>query len=374
MTMRIHAIDAAEGDCLLLESDGNFALIDGGIAGNYDATLRPYLQRTVAPPGKLQAVVTSHIDADHITGVLDLFADIERARADKEPRDPMQIADLWHNSFGTTLDTTKGALFANLQAMMSQAGRANVAALNGSLSMRGIAQGARLQRLAAQLGIPVNAFFGGRRITQEGALGQQWQFGSASLVVAGPTTANLAELQNDWIEWIERNMDAFALGDREAMANADRSVPNLSSIVLFGRTPDGDILLTGDARGDHILRGLEQSGSIPVGGQHHLRLLKVQHHGSDRNVARQFFERLPAEIYLLSANGKNGNPDQEVLAMIVDVAHASQRTPLIVVTNETASLAWLRAERPPAQFGYQLIVRDPARHAVVIDLATATAV
>ncbi|MGV1926567.1 hypothetical protein ACQZ6S_14815 [Agrobacterium tumefaciens] len=90
-------------------------------------------------------------------------------------------------------------------------------------------------------------------------------------------------------------------------------------IRFFGRTPAGNILLTGDARGDHILNGLEQSGAVATGAAHHLRLLEVSHHGSDRNVTKNYFERLPADIYLLSANGKHGNPDQEVLAVIVDV-------------------------------------------------------
>ena len=371
--MRIHAIDAAEGDCLLLESDGAFALVDGGVAGNYEANLQPYLAQAVGAGGRLEAIVVSHIDADHISGILDLFADVERARADGEPTDPVNILDLWHNSFGTTLDTNNGALFANLQAMMSQAGRASVAAANGSVALLGIAQGARLQRVAAQLHVPVNSFFGGGRITQEATVGRQWTLGSADFVVAGPTTANLKELQEDWIKWIEHNMDAFALGDAQAMANADKSVPNLSSIVLFGTTPDGDILLTGDARGDHILEGLEQSGAIAAGARHHLRLLKVQHHGSNRNVAQDFFQRLPADIYLLSANGKYGNPDEEVLAMIVDAAHVDRRSPLIVVTNEAPSLDWLRQNRPQAQFNYTLIVRDAAKHAVTIDLATQSA-
>jgi len=372
--MRIHAINAAEGDCLLLESEGAFALIDGGVAGNFEANLQPYLAQQIGTGGRLEAVIVSHIDSDHIAGILDLFADIERARADEEPLPPVQIGDLWHNGFGATLEIAKGALFANLQAMMSQAGRANVAAANGSAALLGIAQGARLQRMAAQLGIPVNGFFDGQRITQEVALGQHWSLGSANFAVAGPTTANLKELQDDWIKWIERNMDSFAIGDRQAMANADKSVPNLSSIVLFGATPDGDILLTGDARGDHILQGLEQSGLINPGAEHHLCLLKVQHHGSDRNAAQDFFERLPADIYLLSANGKHGNPDLEVLAMIVDVAHAQHRKPLIVVTNEAPSLDWLRQNRPPADFGYELVVRDSAKHAVVIDLASRSAV
>jgi hypothetical protein len=184
--MRIHAVNAAEGDCLLLENNGAFALVDGGIAGNYAANLQPYLKQEVGVGGHLEVVLVSHVDADHITGIIDLLADIERARADDEPVDPVIVGDLWHNSFGTTLDTANGALFANLQAMMSQAGRAAFAAANGSVALLGIAQGARLQRKAAQLGIPLNGFFGGKRLTQEEMVGQTWSLGSADFVVVGP--------------------------------------------------------------------------------------------------------------------------------------------------------------------------------------------
>jgi hypothetical protein len=43
-------------------------------------------------------VMVSHIDADHITGLLDLFRDLERAQENR--REPFcKIRTLWHNSF-----------------------------------------------------------------------------------------------------------------------------------------------------------------------------------------------------------------------------------------------------------------------------------
>ncbi|HMR60826.1 MBL fold metallo-hydrolase [Amaricoccus sp.] len=367
--MRVHAIDAAEGDCLLLEDGGRFALVDGGIAGICAKRLMPYLMDLPGGRKMLEAVIVSHVDADHITGILDLFAEVERARADGEA-DPVAIADLWHNGFGSTIDDARGSLFANIQAMVSQAGRAGVAAANGSIAMLGIAEGAKLQRMATKLGIPLNGFFGGGPIVVEGATRPAWPFGNASFAIVGPTRENLDELRREWVAWIERHVDGFEMGDVTAMANADTSVPNLSSIVLFGETADGDVLLTGDARGDHILQGLERTGFLAADGTRQLRLLKVQHHGSDRNATREFFERLPADIYLVSANGRHDNPDTALLAMIVDAAEAAGRHPHVVVTNEAPSLDWLRQNRPPAQHGYTLSVRKESGHAVVIDLAT----
>ncbi|WP_347267515.1 MBL fold metallo-hydrolase [Paracoccus sp. (in: a-proteobacteria)] len=367
MSSRIHAIEAAEGDCLLLECDGRFALIDGGVARSYEARLQPWL-RAVLPAGQpLQAVIVSHVDTDHISGVLDLLADIERARADGEP-DPWRVAELWHNGFGEVLDDAEGWLAGNLRAMMGQAGRVRVAAANGAAATLGIAQGARLQRLAVKLGIAMNRPTAGRPITQEAMAGRTWDLGRTRLTVIGPTRPNLEALRQDWIAWIERNTDRFALGDAQAMADADDSVPNLSSIVLCAATPAGEVLLTGDARGDHILQGLEQAGLLAADGSRHFRLLKLQHHGSARNATPEFFRRVTADIYLISANGRHGNPDEALLRMILDSAQGSGRQPVIAATNDCAPLAQFRAANPPDRSGYALILRDPARDALTVDL------
>ena len=79
------------------------------------------------------------------------------------------------------------------------------------------------------------------------------------------------------------------------------------------------MLLCGDARGDHILEGLEASGRLQPGGTLALDVLKLPHHGSIRNVEADFFERLPARHYVISADGRDGNPETETLEMIAAV-------------------------------------------------------
>jgi len=373
--MKIHAINAFEGDCLLLESGGQarrFALVDGGPRETFDKHLGPYLEKQIGDGGTLDAVVVSHVDADHIVGVLDLIADLEARIADGSQQS-FKILDIWHNSFARTVDDGEGTIVSKLHDMMSSAGRASFMAANGSVALLGIREGERLRRQALKLALPLNGKFNGGLISVDEQNGVTWDFGDGTFSVVGPTAANLQQLRQEWARWIEDHLDEFEEGDPQAMANADKSIPNLSSIVLLGTTPDGDVLLTGDARGDHILQGLEQSNSIPVGGGRHFRLLKVQHHGSDRNVARNFFERLTADIYLISADGKHGNPDFEVLDMIVDVAQQQNREPLIVVTNAPATVQQLKTEKPPETSGYKLAVRDPDKNAIVVDLASGTA-
>jgi hypothetical protein len=79
---------------------------------------------------------------------------------------------------------------------------------------------------------------------------------------------------------------------------------------------DKSILLTGDARGDKILAGLESTGVIEDGGKLHVDVLKVPHHGSANNLTRSFFERISADHYVFSGNGEHGNPEREAMKML----------------------------------------------------------
>ena len=91
-------------------------------------------------------------------------------------------------------------------------------------------------------------------------------------------------------------------------AFADKSVPNLSSIVVLAELGGKSMLLTGDARGDKILEGMELAGLLEEGGNKHVDLLKVPHHGSDNNMETIFFKRVPADHYVFSGDGEHGNP------------------------------------------------------------------
>ena len=97
--------------------------------------------------------------------------------------------------------------------MMSLAGRANVAAANGAAALLGIRQGVRLRRATVKLRIPLNATFGGQLISQDRQAGVRWNFGNTTFDVVGPTADNLRELQQEWVAWLENNLDAFATSD-----------------------------------------------------------------------------------------------------------------------------------------------------------------
>jgi len=105
-------------------------------------------------------------------------------------------------------------------------------------------------------------------------------------------------------------------------AYTDQSPYNLSSIVVLVEFGGKRILLTGDARGDHIVDGLIKARLLKNEDDTlHIDVLKLPHHGSDRDVEKKFFRQITANHYLISANGKYDNPELDVLRWISQARH-----------------------------------------------------
>lgn len=103
----------------------------------------------------------------------------------------------------------------------------------------------------------------------------------------------------------------------ELASYVDRSVYNLSSIVVLAKADGKTMLLTGDARGDFTLTALRNAGLLKDDGKpFEVDLLKLPHHGSDRNVDQDYFDNIRAAHYVISADGRFTNPDVPTLEMI----------------------------------------------------------
>jgi hypothetical protein len=270
-------------------------------------------------------------------------------------------AGLWHNSFTATLDPN-GIIEPRLAALIVPS-RASVMASSGS-AVLGIESGAGLRTQALALGIPINQGFPDNLITVDRAPGSL-PFDNLQLTIVGPTQANLDKLQQDWITWLDAHENSILSDDPFVMANSDQSAPNLSSIMFLARADDRTMLLTGDGRSDHLLAGLGQAGLLD-GGKLHVDVLKLPHHGSERNITKKFLKNVTADTYVASANGRDGNPDLATLIWLVEAAKAQGRQVEIVVTNETPSVRKLQEEYPMKKYTYSIRVLAPGQHEIVI--------
>jgi hypothetical protein len=127
------------------------------------------------------------------------------------------------------------------------------------------------------------------------------KLGDLRLYVIAPLEKRIDKLRKKWEEEVRKHPDPVVLA-----AFADQSVPNLSSIVVVADLKGKRMLLTGDARGNDILDGLEQAGLLDSNGAAHFDVLKMPHHGSDRNVTLKWLQKITADAYVVSANGQYG--------------------------------------------------------------------
>jgi len=372
--MRVTIFHVGDGDCVLLEapmSDENGderqhrILVDGGRKTQF----RKHARQTLADLEHIDLVCVSHIDDDHISGLLVLIEDAvrwrvynhlhekylkERARADaadekprwrrpRKPRipEPPVIDEIWHNSLfelvGEELEVEIESALTNTSSALGTSGSDALRRL--AARYQNLANGERSsmelsRRISSrQLGIPRN-----RPRNEVMALDEPGirRVGPFTIRVIGPTTEALANLQTVWQAWLGANttrlreLQEEMLRDEKKLASvigtsagASRTLgegtitePNLASLMLYVQEHNGGptVLLTGDGSSEDVLDGLKRQGRVdndedPI----HVDVLKVQHHGATANVTTEFVDRVTANHYLFCGNGAHDNPELSVV-------------------------------------------------------------
>ncbi|MEA3052003.1 MAG: hypothetical protein QOG72_906 [Sphingomonadales bacterium] len=327
----LEAVPARYGDCLLLHygtaDQPGLSLIDGGP----DQVWKPLLEKRLAAIQKrrgdgfqIDLLMVSHIDDDHVLGILDFTTAWLAAKSAGE-KWPYRAKQAWFNSFERISNAKNlGAVTASVTASTGASTLHDVdvdrpeitnpnkdEARAGLKVLASVNNGSKLRKDLEALRIPTNAGFAGNLVRPGAGPSIPFKLGpELTLHVVAPLPKQLEKLQLKF---------AKDLKPEEALAAyTDGSVPNLSSIAAVARYKGKTILLTGDARGDYLIQGLKDEGLLAEGGTLHFDILKMPHHGSDRNVDPSFFTTLTADHYVASADGTFGNPDRPTLEMLID--------------------------------------------------------
>lgn len=330
MILSLDVRRARKGDCLILhygsKDDPGLVLIDGGPGQVYKPQLKPRLAqirkaRRLGSDESLPVdlMMVSHIDDDHINGILELTNELVVAKDSQQPL-PLRVRSFWHNTFDDIIGNKPDELLASVTASFGAAslsGEPDTEGLNPDAAqvLASVGQGFRLRDDARKLKLRVNPEFKGKLVMaakKSVSIGKGLKF-----TVAGPMQPELVALQKEHDAFLKKKKEKK--DTKAALASfTDTSVPNLSSLVLVAQVGKKRVLLTGDARGDKILQGLELVGLLKKGGEMHVDILKMPHHGSDRNTDPIFFRRITADHYVFSGNGEHGNPERATLQMLLD--------------------------------------------------------
>ena len=360
--MKLTVFQSDKGDCLMLTTGGKRMLIDGGMRKSYTRHVASTMSKLRGDGEKLDLVYVSHIDRDHVWGVLQMMEDLvawrvydfhqtsdngNRAWPKPKVRRPPEIGGIWHNVFHELVGKNAGPigdmLAANARVLSGSrdVDLTELAEIHQNLTSS-MADAVQLTRRlgSRQLGIPVNKEFDGKLILQRENQAPV-RFGGANIHVIGPSGAELKKLRREWNDWLKsasgarqiqkirrkhrRDEDIFELtniGDllvlrrsraEELGRRSKVTQPNLASLMLLVEKGGKTILLTGDGHSKDILTGLQEAGKLQPGAGIHLDVLKVQHHGSENNIEPGFCKRVTADHYVFCGNGAHENPDLRVI-------------------------------------------------------------
>jgi beta-lactamase superfamily II metal-dependent hydrolase len=308
---RIEMLPAREGDCLIVSygEEGSLRriLIDGGRKATYQ-DFKNYFSLLPEAERVFELLIVTHVDRDHIEGILALFDD---------PELPIVFKDIWFNSYQH---------------------------LNDEFEEFSAVQGERLTEYltdgVAQERFQWNGHFGEHyeepvALSKNGDLLEITLEGDMVLTLLSPSRQKLHELISKWdaqcrkagivagIDYLEPAQDEFenfAAIDIDALAEQpfepDPSEPNGSSIAVIATYNEKSAVLTGDAHVDCLLKSIAQLNY--QGDKPKFDVFKLPHHGSRKNVSEELLNSFVCSNYLISTNGSYFNhPDPVAMSRLV---------------------------------------------------------
>jgi beta-lactamase superfamily II metal-dependent hydrolase len=349
----LEALNALAGDCLLLRYPGpdnkeRLWIIDGGPKGDTkkkvtvwkDVLLPRLKQINSAMPMPVALGMVSHIDDDHINGIQKITSTLVAARPGQPA--PVKFARFWFNSCEKLLGPKPSGVSGEAATSSLQSLVANLPGVNdehGQLIMQSVGQGNALAADLGTLQLTGNSPVNGVVMAKKGQ--RKYPIEGAEVTVIGPMESRLEALRKEWAKALKKPTKQTRQAALQALflpaKFQDKSIPNLSSIVVLVEIGKVKLLLTGDAHGDDVVKAWKELGlgTKPT----KVDLLKMPHHGSIRNTTEAFLKFFEADHYVFSADGKYDNPDAPTIEALVKMH--GRRKIVMHFTNE--DVTWTKA-------------------------------
>lgn len=374
--LRLIVVQAQFGDCLLLQSsDGDKAtlvLVDGGTSQTYEKDLKPTIEALLHKERKIDLVVLSHIDNDHILGLLDLFEDIKINKESKNGQ-VIHVGSLWHNSFSDIMGENRNNsllmrklfLSKEFSAITLKSNKMHIPVID---ALKGVGEGRDLRKLAQSLRIRINSQFGGDQIVARDK-DKTVKVGNMTFSIIGPTQKNLDKLRKIWNDWLRKHPKiSVDNSEFQVLRALDASIANLSSIMFIVEYHGKKILFTGDGLGDDAVDMISERGLLDPEGGYHIDVMKVPHHGSERNASVEFFNIVTADTYVISANGRDDNPSLATLKWIIESKRKKNKIIKIFLTNRTDKTRKILQIYDQNKFNYQFHFLEKGSHSLEVQL------
>jgi beta-lactamase superfamily II metal-dependent hydrolase len=305
-------------------------LIDGGTPGSY-TQWKPLLDKLLGERQVLDLLVVTHIDSDHIGGIIRLLDD---------PNRQIDIKQIWFNGYEHVLAADK--------------------AINGGDEYLSPTQGDALSASIKANEIAWNTSFDGKPIR---SISDTILIGQVAISVLLPDNRQLSRLRPIWDQVRqeavlkeskkreEAGVELLGTGSLDIAALAasadalDTAKPNGSSIVLLCETLGRRILLAGDSHPNALAdacRKRDRIAECPLS----IDLFKVPHHGAKSNMSTELMNAIDCGKIAISTDGTgHDHPHNEAIAKIITVGtrnkvlHFNYRQPHVESWNDADLMA-----------------------------------
>lgn len=323
----IHMLPGSFGDCLLLEygenNDPKYILVDGGPYYQFDEIVTT-LQQHLPDMKEIELLIITHIDIDHIDGIIRLL--------NHQP--PLyKIKKVWFNNYEDLHFEENPDLLGGVQ-------------------------GEYLSLLVKDNEIPKN-----RKPLTIHRTAEELAFSDEMVItVLNPNQAGLKNLAKAWDEHLEdtnlsheekKIWEALNGDDRyealppdllgstddvEAWAGTvskeDKSAANRSSIAFIATYNGKSVLMAGDATSEDLKQNIEKKDLLSEFGQMQVDAWKLSHHGSKKSTQEYLTRMIQADKILVCSDGKRyHHPDKETIAKLL----INQESKLDIYFNYTSS-------------------------------------
>ncbi|MEZ4774011.1 MAG: Zn-dependent hydrolase [Bacteroidia bacterium] len=351
--VKFASLPANNGDTLLLgfedhAGSSHYIWIDGGLVKSYQNYHKDFLKRMHEANASIDLLVVTHVDQDHIGGVLAFCNDATF------PKD--WIKQFWFNS-GVLLSA-----YFNQQPDNSRA----VALPDTGDKSRSLAQGISLEDFLEE---------NGNWHTQPVMTGQIHELYGATLTILSPAEEGLAKLNREWQEEMESTRAVITLDydqPLEVLAqnkeNADTSIPNGSSIAFTFEYGGVKMLLLGDAHGKVVGESLRALGYSEE-NRMKVDVVKLSHHSSKASNTHEMLDLVDGSYYVVSTDGsRHGLPNKEAMARIILHPKRDMSKEIVFAFNhDNEVLRSVFTEAEKQQYNFSCLFPEPGKQGIELN-------
>lgn len=336
--LNIKVLKALNGDSIIIsygEDRLHYILVDGGRGRLSFHQLCKFIDEIKGKKGKIDLLVLTHIDSDHIDGILRLFSN--------QDFDFSIIEQMWFN-FGEEL--------FNVLHIDGICKKINLYERDTRISWR---QGQDLEEILQKTEIirklpivsPDSYFVGGAKLT-----------------ILSPNVEILKEFADKVDEECARSTKISYCCDYEKSVTELHekefegivSLTNRSSLAFLFEFSGKKLLLLGDAGDNTIKSSLSKLG---YSNKNKLKVdfCKIAHHASKHNTSNELIRMLDCSNYIISTQlTKEGRPSKECLSRII----CNTTLPVKFYCNYDINVSKIFTEKEISEYGMEFIILNEA--------------